>query len=90
MSAKHYERAERAKRIVGQSSYGTTEYRRKAVMVLSQYAGDMRADTRVKLQDLAQSDDELTRKIAENALNGFPYVFPEEYDDDDGDYIDED
>lgn len=86
MSAKHYERAERAKRIVGQSPYGTIEYWRKAAIVLSQFAGDMNSETRSKLQSLAQSDDEVTRDIAIGGLGGSPY----EFDDDDQDNDDDD
>lgn len=85
MSAKHYERAERAKRIVGQASYGTDEYWRKAAIVLSQFAGDMNSETRAKLQSLAQSGDEFTRNTAREALAGSRYVFSEEFDDDDQD-----
>ncbi|MDI6721202.1 MAG: hypothetical protein QMD85_02335 [Candidatus Aenigmarchaeota archaeon] len=68
------DRHERAKRMVGEASSGSTEYYRNAAIVLSQHAGPgMRYETREKLIDLSNSSDPETRRIARDALHGTRY-----------------
>ena len=68
------QRHERAKSYTGMAEPGTSDYDRNAAVVLSQHAGlGMRAETRLKVEQLAQSDNPETRRIAQDALNGIRF-----------------
>lgn len=68
------ERVGLAKSLVGNAKYGSPKYDRNAAIILSQHAGPrMRTETRTKLEQLTQSSDLETRRIAENALSGIRY-----------------
>ncbi len=65
-------RVEEMKQRVGNAPYGTTQYWKNAANVLSVNAGSgemMDSRTRAKLSALADSDDQVTRRIARDALD---------------------
>ena len=63
--------AERRKAEVGMAPYGSAEYRRNAAYILGAYAKgtDTRADTKAKLEALANDPDPVTRHIAQQYSN---------------------
>jgi hypothetical protein len=66
----HYE-AERRKGEVDMAAYGSVDYRRNAAYILSAYCQgpSTRADTKAKIDALANDPDPITRAMARAARN---------------------